>query len=1502
MTTIENHTLLFENLDQGVVYHDGEGYIINANTAAQKILGLSLKQMQGLTSIDPNWKAIHPDGTDFPGETHPSMHALKTGKPLHNVEMGVFQPKDNAYRWININAFPLFKEGESLPASVMTIFEDITNLKETQENLNHSINRISTLLDANPDIMFVISSEGIFVDYQTHHHELLYSSPDVFMGKKLEEVLPPEIADLTRKKIKQTLQLGETQNETYELFINNRQMYFESRYVKYSNNEVLAIVRDFTKQKEAENSLIRKKKITETLALASQYLLKEEKLEIIISKVLEEIGRITEQDRVNVFEFYQEQIDGKIVLSKRFEWVNTGISSQIGNPQFQNQKIDEVISDWYNKLSRREQIYGNTSDFPQIERQILEAQSIISILMVPIFVEGIVWGFIGFDNCHSTSNWDNDEIAILSATASSLGMAINRNNRNIELEKAKKLLEEREERFRLIINNSSDVLGIINPNGTYQYISEAVEAISGYSNSDLTGISFMESVHPDDLKRVYKAFIESLENPRKVLTVQYKFIHKTKSWIHVETVGLNLIGDPLIRGILISVRDISKRKETEDALKKSEERYAMVLDATEQGIWDWNVLTNEVFYSEQWKKQLGYTDKELENKFETWQELLHPEDKEVSEKAVVSYLEQPEGKFILDFRLKHKDGSYRWIHNNAASKVDETGNVIRMFGAHTDVTQQKNAELALKESEAFLNILLDTLPIPFFYKDMNGKYLGFNKSFEDFFGKSKEELIGKSVFDINPPDLAAIYHAKDKELFEQRGIQVYESNVKSPLGYTRDVIFSKASLTNANGEIIGLIGTILDITERKKTEETLKLSEQKYKQLQQLFRNVADNMPDMLWAKDLENRYIFVNKATCENLLCTTDTDEPVGKSDMFFAQRERLSHPDYPEWHTFGEICAETDLIVVKSGKSGQFDEFGNVKNKFLFLDVIKTPLLNEKGEMIGTVGSGRNVTERKRDEKILKIQYNIAMAMVSVSNLKQLLDIVVDELGQLIDTRNFFVALYNKPKDTLRRVIWRDEMDDYEEWAADNSLSGQVVKQARTILLNREQIDRFELEMKLELHGSPALCWLGVPLGINDKVFGAIVIQSYTNTHAYDQSSANLVEIIAREISIFIEKQRIMDDLVDAKEKAEESERLKTAFLQNMSHEIRTPMNAISGFSQLLNQPNLGMEKIDKYTSIIINSGNQLLSIVNNILTISAIETNQEKVNLEIVNLNEIINELHAIFKVQALNKNLLLTVRTSLNDKYANILTDKTKLNQILSNLIINAFKFTHKGNIDFGYKQEKDELVFFVADTGIGIKPSAQEKIFDRFMQADKTIQSEFGGAGLGLSISKGLASLLGGRIWLESEPGKGSTFYLAIAYKQANETMDINRATTEISANSTILIAEDQENNFFLLNELLKDTGLKILHAKNGKEALNICSSEQKIDLVLMDIKMPEMDGQNAAMLIKKIRPALPIIAQTAYALEQEIKKYKGKGFDDYITKPIQTNELIEKIQKFIQLK
>ncbi|MGE5393547.1 MAG: ATP-binding protein [Candidatus Saccharibacteria bacterium] len=382
--------------------------------------------------------------------------------------------------------------------------------------------------------------------------------------------------------------------------------------------------------------------------------------------------------------------------------------------------------------------------------------------------------------------------------------------------------------------------------------------------------------------------------------------------------------------------------------------------------------------------------------------------------------------------------------------------------------------------------------------------------------------------------------------------------------------------------------------------------------------------------------------------------------------------------------------------------------------------------------------------------------------------------------------------------------------------------------------------------------------------------------------------------------------EELLISKEKAEESERLKSAFLANMSHEIRTPMNGILGFASLLEDTDLSGETQQEYIKIIEKSGTRMLNIINDIIDISKIESGLMKVDIKESNINEQIEYIYTFFKPEVEAKGMSLSFKNALPAREAIIQTDREKLYAILTNLVKNAIKYSEHGAIEFGYdvKDKENKLLqFYVKDTGLGVPEDRLEAIFERFIQADLVDSRDHQGAGLGLAITKAYVEMLGGKIWVESKQGVGSTFYFTLydrLEKQNNskvQTEEIDQALNPGIPGLKILIAEDDETSEMLLTISVKMLSKQILKVSNGLDAVEVCRNHTDLDLVLMDIQMPKMSGYDATRNIRQFNKDIVIIAQTAYGLTGDRDRAIEAGCNDYISKPINNTKLQKLIQK-----
>jgi len=531
------------------------------------------------------------------------------------------------------------------------------------------------------------------------------------------------------------------------------------------------------------------------------------------------------------------------------------------------------------------------------------------------------------------------------------------------------------------------------------------------------------------------------------------------------------------------------------------------------------------------------------------------------------------------------------------------------------------------------------------------------------------------------------------------------------------------------------------------------------------------------------------------------------------------------------------------------------------------------------------------QRSEKIEAQNEELLLAKIKVEESEIFLNTIFDHIPNLI---------FVKHADDLR-------------FLSSNKAGEQFMGYSRAELIGKndydffpkEEADFFTMKDREVLNSDN-------PLMIVEEVINTDngIKTLYTKKIAIKDKSGNVKYLLGISEDITAKKE-IEKQLITAKERAEQSDRLKSAFLANMSHEIRTPMNGILGFADLLKEPNLSGEKQQKYVDIIQKSGIRMLNIINDIVDISKIEAGLMQVDINDSNINEQVEFIYTFFKPEVEARGLQFVIKKTLLTKEAMVKTDREKLYAILTNLIKNAIKFTNEGSIEFGYQLIKDNgianLEFYVKDTGIGISKDKQDTIFERFIQADSSNLRVLQGTGLGLAITKAYVEILGGKIWVESEEGAGSTFYFTIPCNiELEATIEIKNDKESLekvksAENLKILIAEDDEPSSMLISLTVEGLSREIITARTGTEAVNICRNNHDLDIILMDIQMPEMNGYEATRQIRQFNKDVVIIAQSAYALSHDKQKAIEAGCNDYISKPILKDDLLLLIQKHLNV-
>ena len=967
-------------------------------------------------------------------------------------------------------------------------------------------------------------------------------------------------------------------------------------------------------------------------------------------------------------------------------------------------------------------------------------------------------------------------------------------------------------------------------------------------------------------------------------------INRTLDGHQINTlVKFNVIdgSEDTLETVIVSVENITDKKEAENKIKAA---YNIINKSSSVAFlckneWDFPIE----FASENTINLFGYSHTELITGTVKLYQLIYKDDLEWVGKAFLKFIKEEKSNELKlpPFRVLAKNGDIKWIRANLDIVRNNAAEITHIQGISVDITERKKAQDLFIKNNQRLQDQFNFTPLASIIWDIDFNVVEWNNSAHRIFGYTAKEAKENNIKDlITAPDLTPeIKEIRGEMLNQKYGHKGTNENItKSGKIITCD--WYNVTLKDAEGKVIGVASLVDDVTERINSKKLLEKSERKYRDL---FEKSIDAV---LILKD--GFFVDCNEAAIS--MFGFDRNTLLGFSPP------QLSPETQPDGSISKEKAEEMMKIALEKGNN-RFRWNHQNKNGQVFPAEVTLTRVSDNGEGLGIHAVITDITEKVKKEALENVLYNISKAALTTSDFKEFSLFIRDELQKIIDTSNFYIAIYNEETDMITTPVFVDDIEDVEEFSAKNSLTGYVIKSKKPLILTKDAHKELIKNKEVELIGGHAEIWVGVPLLIQEICIGAIVVQSYVDENAYNESDVQLLEFVADQISTTIQRKKVENELNNALLKAQESDRLKSAFLANMSHEIRTPMNGIIGFSELCLDPNITKEKQKEFANIVIKSSKRLLSIVNDILDISKIEAGAVTLNLETVNLNKLFEELNAFFIPIARENKLLLVCEKGLENYKSSVETDKTKLNQVLTNLLSNAFKFTDEGSVTFGYQLIENNLQFYVKDTGIGVEEDLQNKIFDRFSQGNLNLSKQLKGTGLGLAITKKIVELFNGEIWLNSS-GNGTTVYFTIPYIKAKmpiiSTVIEEQKTTKQVKNKelTILVAEDEEYNMMYISELFSSTNFKLIEADNGKKAVELAQKHPEIQVVLMDIKMPVMDGNEAMKEIKKLRPSLPVIALSAFAMESDKERALDLGFDAYITKPLDRKLLFQLIEKF----
>ena len=1049
------------------------------------------------------------------------------------------------------------------------------------------------------------------------------------------------------------------------------------------------------------------------------------------------------------------------------------------------------------------------------------------------------------------------------------------------MDKEQSFAKIRDQYYDLIINNATEGI-MITQDGKLKYSDPQIKNYLGYTTDELLNTPFLDFIHPDDRDMVWENNLKRLSGSKEVGKYLFRAISASGDLIWLETTGL-LIEWEDRPATLNFISEVTEKVKSEALLKKSEEKYKGIVNSSPNGILVLDTKGVIIDFNDAFLKLSGYSKDDFFQK--TLQEIpgLGDSERELSmkvfEDGITGKQTDPEP---FELEITNKNGNKRWLEIKARLIKSEK-ELIGALATCQDITEKKNNLVKIAASERKYRELHEKMLEATIVVDLDGRIIEYNNAFRKLTQYSEDELSGK--------ELGYIIHKNWKKEEEKiRNNQVLKKGFSEPY----EIEIKKSNNTIVPVEVFCYL------------------------------RENQDNEPEGFWyfLKNIQTRKQFENELIEREIQLKTVLEYspiPLIQEDLsylkkYLTQLQKDGINDLREYYARNpdelDKCYEKVKITFCNQEALHFfgvSELQEIEESHLHLQSKDLQYL--KLHSILEFISGRTVVEQ---EAVFEVKSGfkkdvLLKSVILPGNEKTWKTVLVSiiDLSERIQSDKQIRVLSEAITHSPVSVVITD-IDGKIEYVNPKftEVTGytpeNVIGQTPSFLKSGNTPNETYKDLwNTIIKGGE---WIGE---IQNKKKNGKLFWELSSISAVKNARGEVTHFVAIKEDITVRKESEAE-LIDAKRKAEEADRLKTAFLANMSHEIRTPMNAIVGFSELLRTTEINGPEKEEYFNIINNSCNTLSNLIDDIIDLAKIEAGQTKITYDVCKPFKVMKELQVYFEeeVRKSGKPMKIVMEPSITPELI-IKTDEFRLRQILSNLIGNAVKFTLKGLIAWGCSIKKDKYIeFFIKDTGIGISSENLESVFDRFRQMDGSSVRKYGGTGLGLPVSKSLVELMGGRIWVDSKVGRGSEFYFTIPYELAFEEISVfeknDRERKEVFQwkDKNILIVEDNYSNYEFIKAVLSKTKAGILWADTGPKAIEIFRKEKNIHMVLMDIQIPEIDGYEATRIIKKINPDIPVIAQTAYAMSQDREKSLSAGCDDYISKPIKPLALLNLIEKY----
>ncbi len=1464
-------------------------------------------------------KIIDEDKSSFPGFIQDEL--IKYGQFLKELEI---IDKEGNQLWCRISAKIIDR---SMPSKgSIWIFDNIDQRKKAEQNLQESEKRLRNIIDNINDAIFIHDFNGNILDVNAVACKRL--------GYSKEELLVMKPSDfdneISRKEFKQNIKKlkdgGNLRAYVTHIDKNGKKIPSEiqASVIDYKGiKAIISVARDITERIESENELKESKKMLEL--------------------------------------FFQQPLDGFffMMLDKPIEWNDKIDKEKALDYVFAHQRItranDAILKQY---MLKREEFIGLTpNDF--FEHDIDYGKKIWR----KFFDEGQLYIDTEEKRADGTFMWiEGNYICIYDddgRIAGHFGI-----QREVTDKKEKENdLKEANEKLQKITGSAEDAIIMVDSNGWINLWNPAAERIFGYRSREVIGKDLHKIITPQEYREDAQKGIEIFKKTGKGnainRTVELKGMRKDQSIINIE-LSLSAVKIKEQWNAIGILRDITKKKKAERALKESEAWFRAMVESTSDWIWELDLKGKYTYASPQVKVILGYEPEEILGKTPF---VFKPkgEDERVA-RELLDMMKNGLPVKNLQSTSIHKDGTEIILETNGGPIFDENDEIIGYRGVDRDVTERKVAESEIEKSNRSLNALnvchsaiLHTNSEPELLKELceiiirTLKYklvwIGY-RLFDDnktvkpiaWAGEGEEyikniniswssendnELAGKAILQGEHQFIEDLQeNTSNKELKEAAEKHGFQSIIAVPLNYKDDnigvmCVYSEQAKMFDSEEIYLLQSIINDVTyaihsirsttHRKIAEKALKESEKRYKYL-------FENSQTGIGLGTLDGEIRASNKALLDILEIS---QEDLGKTNitgLYHSKRDRDKLLKSLEKNGY-----VTNFETQLKKKSGALIDT-NINANYIEID--DEPLILVT---ILDITKRKQAEQREREHKE-KFQFlsKTASELINLPNEEEVLDYVGNQLRKLIDNVYVVITRVKKRHFSIRNIYG---LDDNTSKSIKEATGFSFINKQHIIPFNTASIypngqlkkygGKFktltssifeENEIKI-LSKILKVCGIyNIGLYTDNGIYAGIHLLTHNKTFVKEPEFIETFIYQARTALQDIQKER---KVLKAKEEAVAANKAKSVFLANMSHEIRTPMNAVLGFSDLLSGT-LKDSHQKSYVQSIKSSGKTLLNLINDILDLSKIEAGKMKMQVEPVEIKTVVKEIVGIFSEKAKDKGVSLQYDVD-KEVPEFVYLDELRVRQILLNLISNAIKFTEEGfirvKVNLLYKKfQKVDIEIIVEDTGIGIKESMKEMIFDAFQQQDEADSKLFGGTGLGLAITKKLAEMMNGIVTLESKPGKGSTF--KVLFNELRSFSSSKKAKVETTENepgeyffkrSVILIADDVISNRQLLKGIINDDNIQIFEAENGVEAFE-AAKNYKPDLILMDILMPIMDGEAAFDKIKSMDETkdIPIIAITAAAFEEEEEMRLREKFDGFVHKPVTKQLVLDEISKFIQ--